>query len=152
MFKCLGTLYCFSNQSSCHEILKKLVCFIEVSTSLYLIGHRSCNASYATLVSGMLCPCRLVVPISFCSIKSGSERGYQSVSQSDAVFSQDSYVTCFCLLDSDTLWDFSLFLCPTEAHMLELRAMGVKRFWTASETGSQMQLCLFWATTWCNTT
>lgn len=94
----------------------------------------------------------LLCPLAFVPLTSGSGRGYQSVSQSDAVFSQDSYVTCFCLLDSDTLWDFSLFLCPTEAHMLELRAMGVKQFWTASETGSQMQLCLFWATTWCNTT
>lgn len=62
------SLLTFSEQSRCPEILKKHGCFLVIATPLDRIGSRSCNGSYVTLVSGMLCPCQLVVPISYCSI------------------------------------------------------------------------------------
>lgn len=72
----------------------------------------SCNGSYVTLVSGMLCPCQPAVPSSFCSISCIVVPEGPSHSQPDAVFSQDSCATCLRLFWSDTVHSvfFSLIL------------------------------------------
>lgn len=116
----LSSSLTFSDQRQriCPEILEKFGYFLEIATPLYLIGSRSCNSSYVTLASGTRCPCQLVVPISYCSIN--GRVSWRLCSQSDAVFSQDSCVTCFCLLHSVIHSDFSLFFCPTKEHLLKL--------------------------------